>query len=81
VITPTADAALQTLIDKICSERPLFQIATVYGLRKEPDKMFEWLERAYYGTHDPRFDAIVRARPFLLNYRDDPPLRCASARN
>src|SRR5437763_134741 len=34
---PAADAALQTLIDKYAVSGP-FQIATVYGLRNEPDK-------------------------------------------
>src|SRR5438309_1864040 len=65
----TADAALQTLIDKYAVSGP-FQIATVYGLRKEPDKMFEWLERAYT-EHDPGLTQLL-GTPFLLNYRDDP---------
>ena len=47
-----------------------FQIATVYGLRKEPDKMFEWLERAYT-EHDPGLTQLL-GTPFILNYRDDP---------
>ncbi len=64
-----ADAALQTLIDKYAVGGP-FQIATVYGLRKEPDKMFEWLERAYT-EHDPGLTQLL-GTPFLLNYRDDP---------
>src|SRR5882757_7140656 len=65
----TADAALQTLIDKYAVSGP-FQIATVYGLRKEPDKMFEWLERAYT-EHDPGLTQLL-GTPFILNYRDDP---------
>jgi serine/threonine-protein kinase len=64
-----ADAALQTLIDKYAVGGP-FQIATVYGLRKEPDKMFEWLERAYT-EHDPGLTQLL-GTPFILNYRDDP---------
>src|SRR2546423_490184 len=64
-----ADAALQTLIDKYAASGP-FQIATVYGLRKEPDKMFDWLERAYT-EHDPGLTQLL-GTPFILNYRDDP---------
>jgi TolB-like protein/tetratricopeptide (TPR) repeat protein len=65
----TADAALQTLIDNDAVSGP-FQIATVYGLRKEPDKMFEWLERAYT-EHDPGLTQLL-GTPFILNYRNDP---------
>src|SRR4030095_13315275 len=36
----TADAALQKLLNEDAASAS-FQIATVYGLRKEPDKMFE----------------------------------------
>jgi serine/threonine-protein kinase len=64
-----ADAALQKLIDENAVGGP-FQIAAVYGLRKEPDKMFEWLERAY-AEHDPGLTQLL-ATPFILNYRDDP---------
>ena len=65
----TADAALQTLIDNHAVSGP-FQIATVYGLRKEPDKMFEWLERAY-SEHDSGLTQLL-GTPFILNYKDDP---------
>jgi TolB-like protein/Flp pilus assembly protein TadD len=64
-----ADAALQKLIDENAVSGP-FQIATVYGLRKEPDKMFEWLERAYT-QHDPGLTQLL-GTPFILNYGDDP---------
>ena len=64
-----ADASLQKLIDENAVSGP-FQIATVYGLRKEPDKMFDWLERAYT-EHDPGLTQLL-GTPFLLNYRDDP---------
>ena len=65
----TADAAMQAFIDKHALSGP-FQIAALYGLRKEPDKMFEWLERAYTG-HDPGLTQLL-ATPFILNYRNDP---------
>jgi adenylate cyclase len=64
-----ADAALQKLIDENTVSGP-FQIGTVYALRKEPDKMFEWLERAYT-EHDPGLTQLL-GTPFILNYKDDP---------
>ena len=47
-----------------------FQIAVVYGLRKEPDKMFEWLDLAYT-ERDPGLTQLL-VTPFILNYKDDP---------
>ena len=41
-----ADQALQQLIANF-GERIPVSIATVYAFRREPNKMFEWLERAY----------------------------------
>jgi len=64
-----ADAALQTLIDEGAVSAP-FQIAAVYALRKEPDQMFDWLERAHT-EHDPGLTQLLLT-PFILNYRDDP---------
>ncbi len=64
-----ADAALQKLLNEDAASGP-FQIAVVYGLRKEPDKMFEWLERAYT-EHDPGLTQLL-VTPFILNYKDDP---------
>ncbi len=65
----TADFALQKLLNEDAQSGP-FQIAVVYGLRKEPDKMFEWLERAYT-EHDPGLTQLL-VTPFILNYKDDP---------
>ena len=64
-----ADAALQKLINENAVTSP-FQIAAVYGLRKEPDKMFDWLDRAY-AEHDSGLTQLL-VTPFILNYRDDP---------
>jgi TolB-like protein/Flp pilus assembly protein TadD len=64
-----ADAALQKLLNEDAVSGP-FQIATVYGLRKEPDKMFEWLERAYT-EHDPGLTQLL-VTPFILTYKNDP---------
>ena len=68
-IAAAADAALQKLLNEDAVSGP-FQIAVVYGLRKEPDKMFEWLERAYT-EHDPGLTQLL-VTPFILNYKDDP---------
>src|SRR6266496_1727001 len=64
-----ADAALQKLINENAVTSP-FQIAAVYGLRNEPDKMFEWLDRAY-AEHDSGLTQLL-VTPFILNYRDYP---------
>ena len=63
------DAALQKLIHEDAVNGP-FQIAAVYGLRKDPDKMFEWLERAYT-EHDSGLTQLL-VTPFILNYKNDP---------
>ena len=39
-------------------------------MRKEPEKMFEWLEHAWT-THD-RGVLELLSDPFLLTYKDDP---------
>ena len=64
-----ADAALQKLINEDAVTSP-FQIAAVYGLRKEPDKMFEWLDRAYTERDSGLTQLLVT--PFILNYKNDP---------
>jgi TolB-like protein/Flp pilus assembly protein TadD len=64
-----ADVQLKKLIDENADDAGS-QIAQVYGLRKEPDKMFEWLEHAW-NTHDSGLTEIL-ADPFLRAYKDDP---------
>lgn len=64
-----ADAALQKLIAEE-GGNAAFQIAEVYALRKQPDQVFEWLERARV-NRDPGIttllgDALLRA------YANDP---------
>lgn len=44
-------------------------IAGVYAYRKEPDEVFEWLERAYT-LHDPRLITLL-ADPLLRAYQSD----------
>jgi hypothetical protein len=64
-----ADAALQKLINENAVSGP-FQIAAVYGLRNEPDKMFEWLDRAYTERDSGLTQLLVT--PFILNHKNDP---------
>jgi TolB-like protein/Tfp pilus assembly protein PilF len=64
-----ADAALKKLIDENADDGGS-QIATVYALRKDPEKMFEWLERGWT-THDGGVTEL-RYNPFLRAYKDDP---------
>jgi TolB-like protein/Tfp pilus assembly protein PilF len=64
-----ADAQLQTLIEQY-RDTAAFQIATVYGLRGDADKVFEWLKQAQ-DMHDPGIGSLWTS-PILLRYRDDP---------
>jgi len=64
-----ADAALKKLIAEDADDSGN-QIASVYALRKEPEKMFEWLEHAWT-AHDPGVTELLY-NPFLLAYKDDP---------
>ena len=63
-----ASASLKTLIESHGDEVP-FRIAGIHGYRKEPEKVFEWLERAY-ALHDPRLITLL-ADPFLRPYQAD----------
>jgi TolB-like protein/Tfp pilus assembly protein PilF len=64
-----ADAQLKKLIDED-AEDASSQIAQVYALRKEPGKMFEWLEHAW-STHDGGVTEML-ADPFMRPYKEDP---------
>ena len=64
-----ADAALKDMIDKY-ADSGAYQVAIVYALRKEPDKVFEWLDRGL-ATRDPGV-VTVRYGPFLAAYSTDP---------
>jgi hypothetical protein len=44
-------ARIQELNEIVRDDDSGVQIATVYALRKEPEKVFEWLEHAW-ATHD-----------------------------
>ena len=64
-----ADLALKTLIAADADVAP-YQIAEVYALRNDPDKAFEWLDRAW-DSRDPGISLLL-FDPFLLHYKDDP---------
>jgi TolB-like protein/class 3 adenylate cyclase/Flp pilus assembly protein TadD len=64
-----SDAVLQKFIEKHGVQGP-FQIATIYALRKEPDQMFAWLNRAYEGN-DAGLTQLLTG-PFIRNYIGDP---------
>jgi TolB-like protein len=64
-----ADAALKSVIDHYAKTEAYF-IARVYALRKDPDKVFEWLDRAW-GNRDNKV-CIVYYDPFLLPYKSNP---------
>jgi TolB-like protein/tetratricopeptide (TPR) repeat protein len=64
----TADAALKDFIARD-SIGAAFQIAALYAARKEPDKMFEWLDTAY-ASHDAGLSQMA-VTPFFLPYVND----------
>jgi tetratricopeptide (TPR) repeat protein len=64
-----ADAALKTLIDRYAATDAYF-ISRTYALRKEPDKVFEWLDRAW-AQRDNNV-SILYYDPFILPYKNDP---------
>ncbi len=64
-----SDAALKALIDKF-GWTAAYQVAEAYGYRKEVDKAFEWLERAY-AQRDPGVTYSAGDR-FLRPLHGDP---------
>jgi TolB-like protein/Tfp pilus assembly protein PilF len=64
-----AGAALKLLIDKHADDQA-YGIADIYALREEPDKMFEWLERAW-SNRDTGILSLLYD-PIILRYKDDP---------
>jgi TolB-like protein/Tfp pilus assembly protein PilF len=63
-----ADAALKMLIAHQADAAP-YQIAEVYALRRDPDNMFKWLNRAWT-DRDPGISYLL-VDPMILRYRDD----------
>ncbi|HEX4079180.1 MAG TPA: hypothetical protein VHX61_09950 [Rhizomicrobium sp.] len=64
-----ADAALKTVIDKYSDGAP-YQIAEIYALRRDPDKTFEWLDKAW-AARDPGIQFLL-FDPLLRPYWPDP---------
>ena len=64
-----ASAALKTLIDNYANTNA-YLIAGVYALRRDPDSMFAWLDRAWANREDNV--VIVYYDPFVLRYKGDP---------
>jgi len=64
-----ADAALKKLIAEYAQSAP-YQIAEAYALRRDPDAMFQWLDRAWT-ARDPGVISLLND-PLILRYRDDP---------
>jgi serine/threonine-protein kinase len=64
-----SEAALGALVDDYAQEWA-YQVAEVYGWRRERDEAFEWLERARV-QHDVGLRSAA-TDPFLKSLRDDP---------
>jgi len=64
-----AEAALRDYVAKYGPTEP-YLVADLYAVRKQPDDMFKWLQRAS-DEHDPYLSSIVYD-PFPLEYRKDP---------
>jgi serine/threonine-protein kinase len=64
-----ADAELKKLIDENAEDAGS-QIASIYALRKESEKVFEWLNHAIE-TRDPGVSELL-IDPFLRTYKEDP---------
>jgi hypothetical protein len=57
------------LIDRY-ADTDAFFIAGVYALRKDPDGVFTWLDRAWANRDNDI--SILYYDPFLLRYKNDP---------
>ena len=67
--TAAADAALESLLDKYANTYA-YEIAEIYALRKQPDPMFAWLDRAFANRQAEV--SILYYGPFIAHYRSDP---------
>ncbi|MEO8778401.1 MAG: tetratricopeptide repeat protein [Rhodanobacter sp.] len=64
-----AVAALHDYIARNGKDQP-YLVADLYALRKRPDEMFDWLQRAW-NQHDPAFFSLL-FDPLPLAYQHDP---------
>jgi TolB-like protein/Flp pilus assembly protein TadD len=62
-------ATLQTLIDHY-ADADAYHIAGVYALRRDPDDMFKWLDRAWANRENTV--CVLYYDPLVLRYKDDP---------
>jgi serine/threonine-protein kinase len=65
-----ADQALQQSIAKFGEQNP-YGIAWIYAVRREPEKMFEWLDRAYQRRQPPLLSNLV-GNPVFKPYYSEP---------
>ena len=65
-----ADAALRDYSARNGKTQPYF-VADLYALRKQPAKMFDWLQRALT-QHDPNLVGSLLTDPFVLAWQHDP---------
>ena len=64
-----ADAALKNLVDN-GADAFAYQIAQVYALRNDSDKVFEWLDHAW--AHRDTGVGQLLYDPFIIRYKHDP---------
>lgn len=67
-----ADAALQAYIDQYGKTAP-YTVAQLYAVRRQPDEMFQWLERGA-AQYDLIMMLTLFGDPLLRPYHDDPRL-------
>ncbi|HET7930348.1 MAG TPA: hypothetical protein VFL63_03030, partial [Rhodanobacteraceae bacterium] len=65
-----ADAALKDYIAKYGKTQP-YNVADLYALRKQPDEMFQWLDRARKQNKAGVANNLL-TDPLLLRYKHDP---------
>ena len=63
-----ADTALHDYLTKNGKGQPYF-VADLYALRKQPDVMFEWLQRAW-AQHDPNLILNLLSDPFITRAQE-----------
>jgi serine/threonine-protein kinase len=64
-----ADTALQGFALQY-GETGAYQVATLYAVRKDPDRMFDWLDRSYR-QHDSGLTQLL-STPFIGDFKSDP---------
>jgi serine/threonine-protein kinase len=65
-----ADASMQRLIGKYGEDHPA-NVAGVYSVRGDGEKMFEWMNRAYE-RHDPFLIGFLAASLYMAPFQSDP---------